>query len=146
MATFRRASDRPEILCNVLAVGLYKPLGYVHFSTIRKSAIGPDEFIRHLNNLGIQTFVGEGDSYQDGQLIGTSLGDPEVYVFKREYLQALLDRNNQTILAHNWPINADDFVKRVSNTQVPIGTKLYDLIADCFDDQENTGRLELGLI
>jgi len=66
-----------------------------------------------------------------------------LYVFDEESLQELLSRRKKILLEKLWPLKAPDFVRMVAIDQVPSKTKLYTVIAEAFNDENNPGRIDV---
>jgi hypothetical protein len=65
---------------------------------------------------------------------------PFMYLYHPSALETLLKKNAHILEAADWPTDPEEFIRRMTVEYAPIGTPLYDLIADAFGDKDNPCR------
>ena len=136
--------DGPEIpphhpiMGDLYRVGPQKPLGYLPLDTITEIA---DEDITKVEQLlvgtGLDTFRTSGER-PDGQ---SSWSSPALYAYDRLALGALLTANERLLDRRKWPVDPEEFARRVSSHTASPHGGLYDLIAVAFDDPRRRYQL-----
>ena len=90
-----------------------------------------DEWIQFAQQHHLNVLLTQADA--DGRV-------PFLYLYDVHALQELLQRNLDVLEAAGWPTDPEEFILRMNTEDAPLGTPLYDLIADAFGDKDNPCR------
>jgi hypothetical protein len=130
-------NSKEKYLNDLLEVGPGKPLGYLPLPTIELDCGVDVQGLRdHLEYQEIDTIVVPPNT--------SKVPSGALYAYDQEPLQNLLDNQKEILKKEDWPIEAHNFVKAVAHrsacsTHQP---ELFTLIADCFADYDNPGRMD----
>ncbi len=124
---FNMKAEIERTLGNIRNVGPGKSVGYLPIETITDyCGSSAEQLINESRAKGFEAkiFIGQEWPGHQGSL----------FVYDRNALQELLNKNREILLQAGWPTEADTFVANL-HIQVPIGTPLYKLIAQAFGDK-----------
>ena len=123
------------IIEDIENVGPNKAIGYLPYFFIESTGIPLETLIDNAREKGLvaKFYKPEECSVYSGAL----------YVYDREALQILLNNNTETLEHSGWPKEAQDFFEYHVTNHAEGKTPLFDLIADCYADYENPGRINV---
>ena len=65
-----------------------------------------------------------------------NVGSGALYAYDTDSLQALLNKNSQTLIEAHWPTQVDPFVICVATVTALFPSRLYEVVAEAFADDE----------
>ena len=132
-------AEKKASLTEMRRIGPEKPMGFLPTLTLEiLYEVDPEALKKELEGKGLKTLIINPDP-QRPHTIGGAL-----YAYDEQALGLLLEENKAILEEAGWPTETEAFVRQVESVTAPSGTKLFDLIADAFDDKTNLGRSDLG--
>ncbi len=119
---------------DIMHVGKDKPLAYEEYAKIERT--GKD----------VTALAQEREEQCLGVLYAKSMSmrEPRLYVYDRGEVTKWLQKYHKQLFAEKgWPHEPDEFVRRLSEEQIPPKTARYTAIADLFGDSNNGDRVDI---
>lgn len=125
-----------DILSDIYNVGSQKPLGYLPIDTLEDiCGVKLAKAEEDLKMIGLKTL-------RLNRFQSRVADRGALYVYDHDTLAQLLSDNITTLNEYGWPHEPESFI-RMLKISVPEKNKLYDLIADAYNDKTNIGRTDV---
>jgi hypothetical protein len=118
------------IVQDILSVGSSKPMGYLPLKCIHNYGYDVDRLASHLRQKGLHVV-----SYADGEC---KIDSGALVVYCPISLQAVLHKHKGILDKYHWPINTQDFARKVhcdETVDIDQQPELYRLIGKAFGDR-----------
>jgi hypothetical protein len=127
--------NKTASLDDLLHVGADKPVGYKLLNDLKNlSRVDPAVLEQKLKDKGLKTLLVENES--------CAMRGGALYAWDEAALGALLNKNKPMLNACGWPHEPKAFIEKIATDWAREKTQLFDLIADCFGNDDHPGRTD----
>jgi hypothetical protein len=131
----RISSEIKNPIFDLENVGSEKPIGYLPLDTIVEYGSSIVNEQKKAREKGQKTLLLDKKE--------TDIAGGVMYVYDDTVLGKRLAENKELLTQNNFPTTPEEFIKHLGSNTVETKTKMFDFIADCFNDKTNPGRTDV---